>query len=135
MLSRITPPTRCIPFVAAALLAACSSSTDSGGGGNPPPADISIVPGASLKGFQAYAPDTLTVSLGGAASVTVVWRNDEPSASGIVHTVTDTAAVQTFNTGNIIPAEVDSVTFDAPGSYAYHCSIHPSMRGLIIVQP
>ena len=27
-----------------------------------------------------------------------------------------------------------SFTFDTPGTYAYHCGIHPSMTGEVIVQ-
>jgi plastocyanin len=124
------------PFVVAAAVAACSSSSDSnGGGGNQPVADVSIVPGASLLESQAYSPDTITVSLSGAASVTVTWRNDESTNSGILHTVTDTTAANAFNTGNINPGAVKSLTFGAAGSYPYKCNNHPGMRGLVLVQP
>ena len=135
MTRRIIRRARAGVFVAAAALAACSSSTDSGGGGNnPPAADVVIVQGASLKGFQAYSPDTITVNLGGAPSVTVVWRNDETGASSILHTVTDTATVPAFDTGGIAPGAVDSITFNAAGNYAYKCTIHQGMRGLVVVQ-
>ena len=123
------------PMVVAAALAACSDNNDSSGGLNPPPADVIIVPGAELKGFQAYSPDTLTVSLAGAPSITVVWRNDESVSSGIQHTVTDTAAARAFDTGAIDPGKTGSVTFTSAGSFPYKCSIHSGMRGLVVVQP
>jgi len=123
------------PLVMAAALAACSSSTDSSaGGGNPPSADVIIVQGAQLMGFQAYSPDTITVNLHGAPSVTLVWRNDEPANSGIAHTVTDTTTAHAFDTGGIDPGKTDSVTFTTAGSYPYKCTFHQGMRGLVIVQ-
>ncbi len=126
----MTPPlsrlTLAIPFVAATLVAACSSSTSSN---NPkPPANVRVVSGASVKGFQAYAPDTFTVSLASGGKVT--WRNDD---GGVQHTVRDTAAANTFDTGIITAGDTASIVFTAVGQYPYMCGIHNGMRGLIIV--
>lgn len=124
-------------FVAAAAVTACSSSSgpSNGGGGNPPDADVVIVQGAQVLGFQAYDPDTITVQLNGAASVKVVWRNDdEVGGSKVSHTVTDTAAAPTF--GRTVNAgDTVSVTFIAAGEFPYKCTFHNSMRGLVIVEP
>jgi len=117
----------------AAAVAGCSSSTDSGGG-NPPAADVAIVQGAALKGFQAYAPDTFSVSLGGAASVTVVWRNDDLTGS-VTHTVRDTLAALAYDTGPIAAGATDSLTFTVAGNYPYKCGFHNGMRGLVRVLP
>jgi plastocyanin len=120
-----------IPFVATAILAACSNST--GSNNSVLPDSVRIVSGAATKGFQAYAPDTFTVALGGAASVKVVWRNDD---AGVAHTATDTAASPTFSTVLISPGDTASVTFTAAGSYGYECAVHPTtMKGLVIVTP
>ncbi|OGJ16335.1 hypothetical protein A3K74_01950 [Candidatus Pacearchaeota archaeon RBG_13_33_26] len=77
-----------------------------------------------LKGF-AFSPSTLTIKAGD----TVIWTNMD-SAS---HTVTS-------DSGN----ELDSPgfgkdgtythKFDTAGTYTYHCSPHPSMKGTIIVE-
>ena len=46
------------------------------------------------------------------------------------HTATGSA----FDTGLIDPGLTASVTFDAPGSYAFGCIIHPEMTGTISVR-
>jgi len=136
MTRRFARLVRTSPFIVAAALAACSSSTDSNGSGNPPAADVSIVRDASLKGFQAYSPDTITVSLGGAPSVTVVWRNDDKTSTlSVTHTVRDTLAANSYDTGFITGGATDSLTFNAAGNYPYKCGVHNGMRGLVIVQP
>jgi plastocyanin len=115
-----------IPFVAAAFLAACGSSTSNN---NPkPPANVRVVTGASVKGFQAYSPDTFTVTLASGGKVT--WRNDDGS---VQHTVRDTAAAPTFDTGIITGGDTASIVFTAVGQYGYECGIHNGMKGLIIV--
>lgn len=111
---------------------ACGSGTENNNGGGTP-ADVSIVMGASTLGFQAYAPDTFHVSLADGGQVS--WKNNDLSGpNGIVHTVTDTATAPTFGT-TVAPKETKILTFAAVGEYAYHCSIHPGMRGLIVVDP
>jgi len=126
MTSPLSRYTLVIPVVAAALLAACGSSTSNN---NPkPPANVVVVGGASTKGFQAYAPDTFTVTL--ASGGTVRWRNDD---GGVQHTVRDTAAAPAFDTGIITGGDTDSIVFTSVGQYAYMCGIHTGMRGLIIV--
>lgn len=126
---RHLPPLSAL-LVAAAVISACGGG-DSNGPGNQPAADVSIVPGAFNKGFQAYAPDTLTISL--AASGTVTWRNDD---GGVAHTVTDTTAAALFDLGLAATNnDTASFTFTVAGEYPYKCTIHPGMRGLIVVNP
>ncbi len=84
---------------------------------NPPPAAASVV----IKDFS-YSPATLTVAKGTA----VKWTNSGPST----HTVTSA----TFDSGNIAaPGGTFIYTFTTPGTYGYHCSIHPNMTGSITV--
>lgn len=115
------------PVMVTVLLAACSNSSENSSAIT---ADVRVVSGASLLGFQAFSPDTFTVDLGTATSVSVSWRNDD---NGVVHTVTDTATVPLFGTGNIAVGDTAIVTFTAPGSYGYRSSVHPTMRGLVII--
>src|SRR5262249_45735532 len=122
------------------LIGACGDSTSpggggvGGGGGGPIPADVSIVLGAQTKGFAAYDPGTITLQLNGGAAGKGLWRNDD--ANGIDHTVTDTLTPNRFTSRTITTAvDTGSVTFTAAGEYQYKCSIHPGMRGLVIVQP
>lgn len=39
----------------------------------------------------------------------------------------------TFDTGLIQPGTRTSVKFDKPGTFAYHCSLHPFMKAQIVV--
>lgn len=103
----------------------CSSSPTSN---NPPPGtDVTIISGAASAGSGAYSPNPFTISL--ASQTSVKWGN----ADGTTHTVTsDDGAI---SSGNIASGGTFSHTFTTPGTYAYHCTIHPTMAGSIVVTP
>ncbi|MCL6647519.1 MAG: cupredoxin domain-containing protein [Chloroflexi bacterium] len=73
-----------------------------------------------------FTPAVITIPAG----TTVVWvhfGNDR-------HTTT--ADVGPFwDSGTIFPRGTYAVFFPAPGSYPYHCSFHPGMRGTVLVVP
>jgi plastocyanin len=71
----------------------------------------------------AFQPASLEV----AAGTTVTWTNTGQEK----HTAT--ADDGTFDSKNLQPGESFSYTFDTPGTYAYHCEIHPQMTGTIVV--
>ena len=77
---------------------------------------------AAIKGF-AFQPDVLKVEVG----AKVTWTNDDT----VAHTVT--ADTNSFASGDLQPGGSFSFTFTRPGTYAYHCSIHPSMHGSVVV--
>ncbi|MCJ7443620.1 MAG: cupredoxin family copper-binding protein [Methanotrichaceae archaeon] len=87
-------------------------------------ADVDISPEAkvAIKNLS-FQPRDLTVLAG----TTVTWHNQD----GIDHTITSDIGL--FDSGVINPGKKFSFNFDAPGSYDYHCSIHPNMQGGIIV--
>ena len=72
----------------------------------------------------AYKPDPVTVSVGD----TVVFANHDP----VGHTVT--AKDGSFDSKNIESGKSWSYTFSTAGTYAYFCSVHPSMQGTITAQ-
>jgi plastocyanin len=72
----------------------------------------------------SFSPATLTVKVG----TTVTWKGVSGS-----HTVTsDAGAPMTFDQ-SISEGGTVTVTFTTAGTYKYHCSIHASMHGTIIV--
>jgi plastocyanin len=77
---------------------------------------------ATIKGFS-FQPDVLKVKVG----AKVTWTNDDT----VAHTVT--ADTNLFVSGNLQPGGSFSFMFIRPGTYAYHCSIHPSMHGSVVV--
>ena len=78
-------------------------------------------PAVSIAGF-AFHPGTITIKAGD----TVTWTNND----GATHTATGSG----FDTGNISGGSSKSVTFDTAGTFAYHCSIHSSMTGTVVVE-
>jgi plastocyanin len=122
-----------------------------GGGGRPPraapqpaarempadtatvPADTATVPAdtataegntlsARVEDFS-FQPARLEVKAG----TTVTWTNQ----GQVIHTVT--AEDGSFDSGEIDAGAKGSITFSRPGTYAYHCTPHPFMKGVIVV--
>jgi plastocyanin len=77
----------------------------------------------TIQGF-AFEPDTVEVSAG----TTVTWTNGDTTQ----HTVT--AGDGSFDSGVLPPGAAFSRTFDAAGTFAYACAIHPGMTGTIVVR-
>ncbi len=48
--------------------------------------------------------------------------------------VTHTASSGSFDTNRIKPGTAKVVQFDQQGTFAYHCKIHPFMKGKIVVE-
>jgi plastocyanin len=74
-----------------------------------------------------FTPSQITVAKGG----TVTWTNNDNTT----HTVIDDLSnVGGPASGDIAPGSSYSFTFTKTGSFQYHCRIHPSMRGTIVVK-
>lgn len=72
----------------------------------------------------AFVPARLTVTAG--ASVTWINRDETP------HTVVSND--KTIRSGALDTGDQFQYRFATPGTYSYHCSLHPQMTGTIIVQ-
>jgi plastocyanin len=116
-----------LSVAAVAAVAGCSNSSTT----PTPAANVTIVQGASLLTTTAYSPNPFTVSL--ASGGTVIWRNDD---QGVSHTVTsDPGDPAAFASATLAPGVSFSFVFAVPGTYNYHCSIHPGMVATINVTP
>lgn len=69
-----------------------------------------------------FKPGKLTVTKG----TTVSFHNSD----SVAHTATGSG----LNTGTIGPGKSKTLKVTHKGTYPYHCSIHPSMRGTIVVK-
>jgi amicyanin len=75
----------------------------------------------------SFQPATVTVTVGS----TVTWTNSD----SVAHTSTsDSGDAVTWDSGNINPGQSFSFTFSQAGTFTYHCTIHPFMKGTIVVQ-
>ncbi|MFQ5946395.1 MAG: cupredoxin family copper-binding protein, partial [Anaerolineae bacterium] len=71
----------------------------------------------------SFRPRTVTVLVG----ATVVWTHEDSAP----HTVTSDDGI--FDAGTMAEGGSFQFTFESPGTYAYHCDIHPRMTGTIEV--
>jgi plastocyanin len=78
---------------------------------------------ARMEDF-VFRPERLEV----AAGTTVVWINQ----GQVAHSVT--ADDGSFDSGTIEPGARRSLTFSRAGTFPFHCTPHPFMRGVIVVR-
>jgi plastocyanin len=71
----------------------------------------------------AFNPATVRVQRG----ARVAFAN----SSNVTHTATKSGA---FDTKRIAPGKSVAVRFDKRGTFAYHCKIHPFMKGKVVVE-
>ncbi|MDO8528533.1 MAG: cupredoxin family copper-binding protein [Nanoarchaeota archaeon] len=72
----------------------------------------------------AFSPSTLTINVGGK----VVWTNMDSAPHTVVSDSGNEISSSSLSNGGTY-----SHTFNTAGTYDYHCSIHPSMKGTIVV--
>ena len=102
-----------LALVGASVLSACGRSADT------EPGTHTIV----IRGFQ-YTPPTATVGVGD----TVVWQNEDL----VPHTAT--AKSKGLDTGSIEPNASGQYVVKEKGTYAYDCTLHPTMKGMLVVR-
>ena len=98
-------------------------------GGAGTASDIRIVLNAAAPGTsEPFSPGTFTIQVGD----TVTWYN----ADTMEHTATsDPGTPVSFDSPLLQPGDTFTFTFTQPGTYPYHCTPHPMMKGTIIVNP
>lgn len=76
---------------------------------------------------MSFVPQSVTVAKG----TTVTWTNND----SVGHTVTESDGKTGPKSATLGKGETYSFTYDTAGTFAYKCSIHPSMTGTVIVTP
>jgi len=129
-----------VPLLVASLTIGCSKdeTTSTGGGASTAAptttakagettttkAAAPTAPGAvSIKDFL-FNPESQTVKVG----EKVTWTNEDPAKH---HVISDTGS--TFDSGVMSEKQTYSVTADKAGTFKYHCNIHETMKGTIVV--
>ena len=86
------------------------------------PLNLPLEAMVSISGMK-FASQTVVVGVGG----TVTWTHDDTPP----HDVTSDG---NFASSILNAGDTFSQTFTEPGTYNYYCSVHPGMRGTVIVQ-
>lgn len=87
-----------------------------------PPPNSRMIVDVSIHDFF-FSPTPVTINVGD----TVKWTNMGPTT----HTSTSDTGV--WDSGNLGVGQTFSFTFNTAGTYPYHCKIHTSMHGTVIV--
>jgi plastocyanin len=103
----------------AAALSLSGRATESVLGGEEHPARVAV----SIEDY-AYQPDPVTIAPG----TTVIWTNRDE----VQHTVVSDHKL--FSSPELEANQHYEFTFKKVGNFAYHCSLHPEMKGEVIVK-
>lgn len=87
-----------------------------------PAAQASATKTVDIRGF-AFHPPTIKIKKGGRVAFV--------NSSNTAHTATRAGS---FDTERIRPGESETVRFERKGTFAYHCKIHPFMKGKVVVE-
>jgi plastocyanin len=117
-------------MVSAILALALFGGCGGGGGENPSPTPASQAVSCNASGNGtavtiadfAFNPATANVAVNGF----VTWTNSD----GASHTVSFDSGP---NCGTLASGATQTVQFTVAGTYAYHCNIHSSMKGTVVV--
>jgi plastocyanin len=103
---------------------AAGSGTTAASAGAPAAESVAPADSATVTVSQMrFGPNRVVVKKG----ATVTWNFQD----GMPHTVT--AVDGSFDSGRLGSGGRFSHTFDQPGTFAYYCTLHPSMRGEVVV--
>lgn len=136
--------------LAAAGLAACGSSatqSPAGGAATPTAAAGSVAP-STAAGGSATTAACATAAAGATATVTVTIKNFAYSPQPVSAKVGDVVAWKnddsaphtatmddgSCDTGSISSGSTAMLVFTAPGTYTYHCKIHPAQMKDVTVE-
>ncbi len=73
-----------------------------------------------------FSPAEITIAPG----TTVIWQNEDD----IPHTVTAADAPRLFRSDPLDTGEHFAYRFDRQGRFAYFCSLHAHMQGVVVVR-
>lgn len=101
------------------MLRAAAPAVHAAASASRPRAEVQV----TIQGF-AFSPAKITVAPG----TKVTWTNKD----SVAHTVTSDKNAWT-DSGSIANGAHFSFTFSKPGTYTYHCAIHPTMVATVVV--
>jgi plastocyanin len=111
------------------LIAAVAALAGCGGGGSgtasaPAAASSRSDSAITISDFK-FAPRTLRVMHGAHIKIT--------NSDGVAHTLTADDG-QSFDSGTVAAADSATIRVAQEGRFAYHCTIHPFMKGELVAE-
>jgi plastocyanin len=100
-----------------------NATSDQNGQGNESPGGETY--NVAIDNFT-FSPASVTISKGD----TVMWTNNQANTP---HTIISDSGNE-LGSGTLQQGQTYSHKFNNAGTYSYHCSIHPNMHGIVIVQ-
>ena len=94
-------------------------------------ASVSIVKGSSSPSIaKPYDPSPVTIKQG----TSVTWTNNDSTLHTVSSGLPEQGAVgNLFDSSLIAPGKTFTHAFDKAGSFDYSCTLHPFMRGQVLV--
>lgn len=99
-------------------------ATESGRAAPPPATTAAAASVAAGMRALTFSPARIEI----AAGATVAWTNQDP----VAHTVTGDDG--SWDSGVVAPGATWRRRFDRPGTYSFHCTPHPFMKGVVVVR-
>ncbi len=78
---------------------------------------------------RCYIPSLIVIEKG----KQVTWVNEDSAFHSVTSGFYD-SPTDLFDSGHLDPFESFTLTFDETGIYDYHCTLHPWMKGQVIVE-
>ncbi len=78
---------------------------------------------------RCYIPSLIVIEKG----KPVTWVNEDSAFHSVTSGFYD-APTELFDSGHLDPFESYTLTFDEAGTYDYFCTLHPWMKGQVIVE-
>ena len=116
-MKRLSGISTIVVFSLGVIMFAATARTEAAGGPAAAPAEVKI------DNFS-FTPATITI----AAGTQVTWTNRDD----IPHTVVSDD--HSIKSKALDTDEKFTFTFTKPGTYSYFCSLHPKMKGTVVVQ-
>ena len=98
--------------------------------------DVHIASGSSTMGCEeteegCFVPSEVTIDVGGE----VTWINDDAGHTVTSGTIEDSESVAAvFDSGLFMAGSTFAYKFEEAGEYPYFCTVHPWMKGTVLVQ-
>jgi len=92
---------------------------------------VVIAPGSSSPtNAKFFEPPTLNVPVG----TTVIWKNSDSTLHTVTSGSNESGTGTIFDSSYVAAGKTFQHTFSGAGTFDYYCTLHPFMKGKIVVE-